>query len=76
MDSIKILGVGRVADNQRALLIACNQIPSDDDIRKVHEHLRNLAQPEDSTVKYCHKCRVGLGQFDYFCPKCGSPERR
>lgn len=33
-------GVGRVADEPRALLILFNENPTDDELRALHEHLR------------------------------------
>lgn len=38
--SLRALGVGRVADNPRALLVALSDEPSDDDIRRIYERLR------------------------------------
>lgn len=39
----KARGVGRSADDQRTLLVAFDRIPTDDDIRAVHETLREAA---------------------------------
>lgn len=35
----KAVGVGRVADNERALLVCYNRRPTDDEIRGIHELL-------------------------------------
>uniref|UniRef100_A0A6M3KD99 DUF3850 domain-containing protein n=1 Tax=viral metagenome TaxID=1070528 RepID=A0A6M3KD99_9ZZZZ len=40
----QVRGIGRCADNQRALLITCDRIPSDADIRRIHGYLRDLPQ--------------------------------
>jgi len=37
---LKVRGVGRVADEPRALLICLSERPTDDDIRSLHEFLR------------------------------------
>ncbi len=36
----KVLGVSRVDDNPKALILALDEVPSDDDMRAVHEALR------------------------------------
>lgn len=33
-------GVGRMADNPRALLVILTDEPSDDDIRSLHDHMK------------------------------------
>lgn len=42
---LKVRGVGRVADEPRALLVALTERPSDDDIRALHEYLRGWKAP-------------------------------
>lgn len=36
----KVQGIGRVADNNRALLITLVVEPTDDEIRSIHDYLR------------------------------------
>lgn len=36
----KVQGVGRIADNPRALLVILSAEPSDDDLRSMHDFLR------------------------------------
>lgn len=38
--SVNVMGVGRMFDNERALLVVFKGKPTDDDIRAVHERLR------------------------------------
>ena len=38
---IKVRGVGRVADEPRALLVLLDEIPTDDELRNLHETLRH-----------------------------------
>lgn len=44
--SIRVRGVGRVADEPRAVLVALTAVPDDADIRSLHDFLRNW---EDGT---------------------------
>lgn len=37
---MKVQGVGRMADNPRAVLISLDERPSDNDLRDLHEFLR------------------------------------
>lgn len=39
---IRVRGVGRVADEPRALLLALNERPTDDEIRALHDHLSEV----------------------------------
>lgn len=39
---LRVRGVGRVADEPRALLLALNERPTDDEIRALHDHLREV----------------------------------
>lgn len=39
---LRIRGVGRVADEPRALLLTLNERPTDDEIRVLHDHLRGV----------------------------------
>jgi len=39
-EEIRVRGVGRVADEPRAILIALTERPTDDEIRSLHEYLR------------------------------------
>lgn len=38
---LKVRGVGRVADEPRALLVLLSERPTDDELRSMHEHLRS-----------------------------------
>jgi len=40
---IRVRGVGRVADEPRALLVMFTDIPTDDEIRQFHDYVRDLA---------------------------------
>lgn len=42
---LKVRGVGRMADEPRALLVALSERPTDDDIRSLHEFLRGWSPP-------------------------------
>lgn len=42
---LRVRGVGRVADEPRALLVLLNERPTDDELREIHEHLRELSRP-------------------------------
>lgn len=78
----KVRGVGRVADDQRCLLVAFDRIPSDDDLRAVHELLRD-AEATELTLAMCGAkplCEhefAGWREFEdgrggeRFCQKCG-----
>lgn len=39
---LRVRGVGRVADEPRALLLALNERPTDDEIRALHDHLSEV----------------------------------
>ncbi len=43
---IRVRGVGRVADEPRALLVALSERPTDDEIRSVHDFLRGWRRTE------------------------------
>jgi hypothetical protein len=45
------LGVSRLADNSRALLISFRGVPSDDDIRRLHDFLAKEEQPLTAVQK-------------------------
>lgn len=38
--SLRVRGVGRVADEPRALLVMFTDVPTDDELRKFHEYIR------------------------------------
>jgi hypothetical protein len=40
---LRVRGVSRVADEPRALLVMLNGIPTDDDLRSLHDFLRRMA---------------------------------
>lgn len=40
--SMKVQGVSRVADNEKALLVSFTRRPTDDEIRTLHDLLREL----------------------------------
>ncbi len=42
---LRVRGVGRVADEPRALLIALSDIPSDGEIRELHDFIREWRSP-------------------------------
>jgi len=39
-EPLHVTGVSRVADNDKALLVSFAWKPTDDDLRKFHDHLR------------------------------------
>ncbi len=39
---LRVRGVGRVADEPRALLLVLNERPTDDEIRALHDHLSEV----------------------------------
>lgn len=39
---LRVRGVGRVADEPRALLLSLNERPTDDEIRALHDHLSEV----------------------------------
>ena len=41
---IKVLGVSRDVDNERVLVIVFNQRPSDDEMRYLHEAVREIVE--------------------------------
>lgn len=46
MSALRAIGVSRLFDNDRALLLILDRKPTDEELRAVHEHLRTL-QAED-----------------------------
>ena len=44
----RVIGVGRMADNERALSLILTDAPSDDDLRAIHEHLRGWGRKPSS----------------------------
>src|SRR5260221_759265 len=55
--SLRARGVGRVADEPRALLVLLTDIPGDDDIRALHEWLVHRTAWLDADIK--EKRRMG-----------------
>lgn len=45
---IRVRGVGRVADEPRALLIAMTERPTDDEIKSLHDFIRDWRHPTGS----------------------------
>jgi hypothetical protein len=39
---LRVMGVGRVADNPRALLVLLTEIPTDNELRAFHDYVRYL----------------------------------
>lgn len=39
-DRLRVLGVSRDAGNNRVLLVGLSSVPSDDDLRSLHDYLR------------------------------------
>lgn len=50
---MKVQGVGRMADNPRAVLISLDERPSDDDLRDLHEFLRTWRADGSSLDESC-----------------------
>ena len=46
MQPIKISGVGRMADNEKAILLIASRKPTDDELRALHEWTRNIGDEE------------------------------
>lgn len=42
--ALRALGVGRMADNTKAILVSFNRAPTDDELRGLHELLRHNEQ--------------------------------
>lgn len=76
-DSVRVIGIGRVRDDPKALELNFTGKPSDDDMRRIHNLLRDGPPPtgdDDALwamlVKQAHE-RLGLGPdpgespFDY-----------
>jgi hypothetical protein len=40
MNDLKVYGTGRVADNEQALLVMMSRKPTDDELREIHDVLR------------------------------------
>lgn len=45
--ALRVRGVGRVADEPRALLVLLSERPTDDEIRSLHEYLRAWRKARD-----------------------------
>lgn len=41
-DPLRAIGVSRVGDNEQSLLVSFSAKPTDDDLRKLHDHLRSF----------------------------------
>lgn len=74
-DSVRVIGIGRVRDDPRALELNFTGKPSDDDMRRIHDLLRDGPPSNDDAlwamlVKQAHE-RLGIGpdpgesSFDY-----------
>jgi len=50
MDEIRVQGVSRMADNDKAILLSFNRAISDDELRALHEYLRDFEQDFDWTA--------------------------
>ncbi|EKS26714.1 hypothetical protein [Afipia felis] len=46
---LEIIGVGRMFDNEKALLLICNRKPTDDELRAIHDLLRTDRSATDVT---------------------------
>jgi hypothetical protein len=55
---MKINGVGRMADNEKALLVMCSAKPTDDHIRALHEWARTIGDSErlESAIDRLDNC--------------------
>lgn len=74
-DSTRVVGIGRDAENEKALVIYFTGKPSDDDMRRIHDLLRDGPQGGDDDlwrmlIQQAHQ-RLGIGPdpgespFDY-----------
>lgn len=64
---LKVQGVGRMADNPRALLIILNGEPTDNEMRSLHNYLREW-RPIDEQECPGH---VGSKHDAKVCARCG-----
>lgn len=44
----RVLGVGRMGDNPRAVLVSLERAPTDDELRALHDYLRGFAPGRDT----------------------------
>lgn len=66
---LRARGVGRVADEPRALLVLLTDIPGDDDIRALHHWLVHRPAAADAEMsKVCGECHLQPGET---CDICG-----
>jgi len=74
-DSLRVIGIGRVRDDPKALELNFTGRPSDDDMRRIHDLLRDGPPSNDDAlwdmlVRQAHE-RLGIGldpgesPFDY-----------
>lgn len=59
MDNLRVLGVGRDAENEKAVLLCCNRRPSDDEMRVIHAILRQPLEYSEA-AHIAHDMRAGL----------------
>lgn len=53
---ITVRGAGRVADEPRAVLVLLTDIPTDDNLRSIHDHLRLWHPPQVAATSTQTKC--------------------
>lgn len=74
--NVRVRGVGRVPGEPRALMLMLSDVPTDDDMRAIHDHLlvwQDHGRPS-LTPLHCNKCDwVGFDPSEAVgqCPQCG-----
>jgi hypothetical protein len=43
-EHLRVLGIARVAENEKVVSIALSRKPEDDELRRIHEHLKAFWQ--------------------------------
>lgn len=60
MVEIKVRGVGRVADDPRSLLLCLSEMPTDDDIRSLHDFLASWRPRKSPLQAIADDIRAGI----------------
>lgn len=81
-DSVRVIGIGRVRDDPKALELNFTGKPSDDDMRRIHDLLRDGPPSNDDASiiailraripdpAICQTCRAAPIAGHSFCPDC------
>ena len=55
MNDLKVYGTGRVADNEQVLLVMMSRKPTDDELREIHDILREYFNFDWSALQELRK---------------------